>query len=151
MSKYTMHRRGTFRAAYVTENQCAFPGAEKYTYRVTAHFPSNSHLNAKHFLIDHQDIDDVVHSLKLAGSCEQMERQITHAIVSHLFTVGLKPTYVHLEVGDSEGDGLGWQAWMEYEWTPPTLGERLHAMVIAAFMPPMPHSPWHRPYHYDLH
>lgn len=78
---FVMHRQGSFEPNNHTVNQCKEPGHDIYYYHLKLVFDGSAKLNDQAFLIDHQDLDDLITSLPLAGSCEQMQQQINKVIV----------------------------------------------------------------------
>jgi hypothetical protein len=81
---YVMTRKGQFRTAYYTQNQCKVEGHRQYTYHLRFVFDGSAKLDENSFLIDHADIDRAIQGLELAGSCEEMHKQISKKLVPML-------------------------------------------------------------------
>jgi hypothetical protein len=79
---YVMHRQGTFKPAGYTANQCKAPKHPDYHYELVMVFDGDAELDERKFLLDHQEVDDMIQSLRLGGSCEQMHQRISKRITS---------------------------------------------------------------------
>jgi len=80
MEFYVMTRKGNFQPHKYTKNQCKVEGHRKYFYEIKMCFSHKVRLNEQKFIIDHKVIDDLIQSLKLIGSCEEMHSSICTAI-----------------------------------------------------------------------
>ena len=64
-----MTRTGTLLPTYATANQCKNVGETHYIYEIVCLFEEV--LDSKGFLIDHNDINNVVKNNQNVGSCEE--------------------------------------------------------------------------------
>ena len=79
-SVFIMHRTGHFRPKSSTSNQCKAPGHTLYEYSLKMVFEGNIKLDERKFIIDHQDVDDLIQKVTLTGSCEQMHQTISRRL-----------------------------------------------------------------------
>lgn len=82
MEFFIMTRKGSFRPAKHTSNQCKEPGQMVYNYSLTMVFPKDVKMDSHHFIVDHAKVDNLITSLSLEGSCEQMHKRICEAVRS---------------------------------------------------------------------
>lgn len=80
MECFIMHRNGIFVPKQKSANQCKIEGHQSYNYTLSMIFPKTVKLNNQKFITDHQHVDQVIQSLSLKGSCEQMHLAICNAI-----------------------------------------------------------------------
>lgn len=109
---FIMYRRGEFHPSVMTNNQCGVKGVDKYFYSLKMLFDGDLQLDKDDFIVDHQMIDDIICSMKLSGSCEDMQRNIVAAIEPFLADekeLPLLGVRCELHAGDKDSPG-----WMEY-------------------------------------
>lgn len=80
MEYYLMTRNGEFVPHKKTPNQCKVEGHPAYNYSLRMVFPKTTKLDEHGFIIDHAFIDNMIHKLKLEGSCEEMHHVICGAV-----------------------------------------------------------------------
>lgn len=80
MEFFIMTRKGSFRPAKFTNNQCKEPGQTTYNYVLKMVFPKDVEMDSHHFIVDHADVDKMITHLVLEGSCEQMHKRICKAV-----------------------------------------------------------------------
>lgn len=88
-SYFVMTRKGTFRPAQHTTNQCKEPGWPEYAYELRMVFRGDMQLDRDGFIVDHADIHEMVVNLGLAGSCEQFSTRILTALDSFMSNSGI--------------------------------------------------------------
>lgn len=79
-SYYVMNRSGEFEPIRPTSNQCKEPGHLRYGYELRMCFFGAMQLDQNQFILDHQLVDDLVQSLALTGSCEEMHKLISRQL-----------------------------------------------------------------------
>lgn len=89
---YKMTRRGEFSASSPTANQCKDVGHGKYFYTLQLVFKGNTPLDVDGFLIDHFEVDKIVQSIPVEGSCEQMQQMFFEQFRQRLEIVAYKMT-----------------------------------------------------------
>lgn len=77
---YVMHRKGKFRPATTTDNQCRQPGHTQFEYRLT--LVTSENLDDNGFIVDHLDVHRAIELAYMAGSCEEMHHQLYNTIIS---------------------------------------------------------------------
>lgn len=80
-----------------TSNQCAKQGHSIYHYELKVLFSSDTGLNSKGWIIDHQIFDDAVQKVQV-NSCEIMSDQILDAIEKVLVTNNLNCIGIKLKI-----------------------------------------------------
>lgn len=80
MKYYTMMRTGTIVPSQHTDNQCKQNPTHIYDYECKILFGSSQKLDEQDFLIEHEEINKVIQSLGLKGSCERMASDIIEAV-----------------------------------------------------------------------
>lgn len=88
-SYFLMTRRGNFKPARTTHNQCKEPGYMEYTYELRMVFDGAVKLDTNAFIVDHQAIHDMVTELGLAGSCEEITARILTALDTFMALEGI--------------------------------------------------------------
>src|SRR6202000_1156902 len=76
MEWFIMHRNGNFVPTAESSNQCKVMGHTSYNYTLSLIFPGTIKLDDQSFIVDHSEIDRLIQSLDLLGSCEQMQQLI---------------------------------------------------------------------------
>lgn len=85
MEFFIMNREGFFYPSKMTHNQCKVEGHHAYRYELKCVFSQRTILDKDKFIIDHIHIDNLIASLRLSGSCEEMHQRILSAL-RNLFT-----------------------------------------------------------------
>lgn len=88
-SYFLMTRRGSFKPAHSTPNQCKEPGYSEYNYELRMVFDGNVPLDRNNFIVDHGKIDAMVRDLGLIGSCEDMTARILTALDAFMDAAGI--------------------------------------------------------------
>lgn len=88
-SYFLMTRRGNFKPAKMTHNQCKEPGYSEYTYELRMVFDGAVTLDPNAFIVDHQKIHDMITALGLAGSCEEFTTRILTALDGFMDAAGI--------------------------------------------------------------
>jgi hypothetical protein len=83
-SYFILNRQGEFNPTDMTNNQCKGWGHGKYFYLLQLVFDGTLKLDDNAFIIDHQDVDDLVQNIVLKGSCEQMHMKIAKKLIPTL-------------------------------------------------------------------
>lgn len=108
---YVMHRIGRFEVEKSAENQCKAPGWPAYEYQLKMVFDGNMTLDTDGFIVEHQDIDDLVQGLKMTGSCELLVRKIVDRVTK---MCGYKALPLLAIRGLIRPIGMQVSAWFEY-------------------------------------
>ena len=88
MEFFIMSRSGEFLPKDYTKNQCQRPGMPAYHYEIKMAFPKTTKLDSNKFIVDHQRVHDLIHSLPLEGSCEEMQMAICSAVKKFFHSLG---------------------------------------------------------------
>lgn len=111
-SFYVMNRTGKFEPDYYDDNQCKAKGHLEYHYHIKLVFEGACKLNDDGFIIDHQEIDDVIQNLGLQGSCEEMHLDIRKKLIPALTEhFGLPLLACKCVIHPTKTPGA---AWLEY-------------------------------------
>lgn len=112
-SFFIMNRRGTFKPAATTNNQCAKPGHDEYFYLIKLVFDGDQPLDYRQFILDHAEVDAFINKLGLVGSCEEMHVLLKHELPDFMAEKSLgfaayKASIRPVRVPDV--------AWLDYVW-----------------------------------
>lgn len=88
-SFFVMTRRGLFRPASHTQNQCKEPGWPEYSYELRMVFRGDMALDESGFIVDHAEIDSMIQELRLTGSCEEFTTRILHSLDKFMSSAGI--------------------------------------------------------------
>lgn len=88
-SYFIMNRTGLFRPAAHTPNQCKEPGWPEYSYNLRMVFDGSMKLDRNDFIVDHAQVDKLVHELGLKGSCEDMTTRVLTALDAFMSARGI--------------------------------------------------------------
>lgn len=112
---YVMHRTGQFKPAKFSSNQCKGPGHDKYHYELVMVFNGDASLDKDYFLLDHQNVDDVIQKMRLGGSCEQMHLKISRAISKLMKDHNLPMVACKCILRPTIPDGAAWMKFVSFE------------------------------------
>jgi len=110
-SYFVMNRTGKFTPEKTTSNQCKAPGHGQYFYHLKMVFLGGMKLDENSFILDHQDVDDLVTGLILQGSCEEMNRKIMERLAKLMGLKSIPMVACKCTIRPGLGDG---PAWLEY-------------------------------------
>lgn len=110
-SYFIMNRTGEFEPYGMTSNQCKAPEHKKYYYHLKLVFDGECELDKDAFIVDHQEIDDLVASLPLLGSCEQMQLQLSRQLLPMFQDRDIPLLACKCVIKPTKSDG---PAWLEY-------------------------------------
>jgi hypothetical protein len=110
MSYFIMHRKGKCHPRMPTPNQCKVAGHPNYTYDISMIFPSNITLDDNQFIINHQDIDDIIQATYLKGSCEQMHLKLQRKLTRFFSSRGIEILGFKIKLQGDSND----MAYMEF-------------------------------------
>lgn len=118
-SYFVMNRTGKFYPAKMTPNQCKAPGHSQYNYHLRMVFAGDAKLDQNNFLLDHQEVDDLVQGMMLKGSCEEMNQKITARLAKLMGAKAIPMVACKCTIRPMIPDG---PAWLEFV----TLPEEAH-------------------------
>lgn len=125
MQFYIMYRNGIILPTLHTPNQCKGPGHPVYYYRIGLVFPNSIKLDENDFIVDHSNIDDLIKSMDLTGSCETMHQVICKGIQQFFEERNIKLVACKCILKASETSNV---AYMEYIY----LNSKVNAFVLSA-------------------
>jgi len=115
ISYFVMNRTGTFRPEKFTSNQCKAPKHPDYFYHLKMVFDGKVKLDADRFILDHQDVDDLVQGLVLNGSCEDMQLKIMERLAKMMGLKKIKMVACKCIISPVLPNGA---AWLEFTSVP---------------------------------
>jgi hypothetical protein len=80
-----MERKGMFKVnpSDFRPNQCKVSGHEYYEYLCKIVFSEDTKLDSNQFVIDHQQVDNVIVNCKKIGSCEQYHTVMMNELINY--------------------------------------------------------------------
>jgi hypothetical protein len=103
---FIIHRKGRIETSFNTDNQCKDVGWRYYYYHVTIATEKRDHQN---FVIDHEEINNLIQELVIFGSCEDIAHTIYEAIFNAI--KGIQAFKCCISPVQDKGP-----AYMEYVW-----------------------------------
>jgi hypothetical protein len=132
---FIMHRMGNFKIALDTKNQCRAVGQHDFQYKLRMVFDAEKALDKDDYLIPHEDIDATLRKIKVAGSCERVQKQLCDALIilmqeRKVPLLGFKCTVLptHLYYG-RQVVLQNVPAWLDYVWVADSV-DRVEVLTV---------------------